>query len=90
MRLTYTYRVRVRAAGEVMTTLGTHVGCGGEVVYTATATRGTRRCTTCGADGQYGRPSPEVDAAAGADEAEERELADHRAWIRAEACRPRP
>lgn len=41
--------------------LGQHVNCGGEVVYTATATRGVRRCSRCGADGSHGRPSPEID-----------------------------
>lgn len=41
--------------------LGRHAGCGGDVLYQSTSTRGWRTCTKCGADGEYGRPSPDTE-----------------------------
>ena len=40
--------------------IGYHVGCGGRVVYQSSRSYGRRACMKCGADGRYGRPSPEV------------------------------
>jgi len=41
--------------------IGQHKGCGGDVAYWTTRGQGGRRCTKCGADGRYGRPSPDLE-----------------------------
>jgi hypothetical protein len=41
--------------------IGLHAECGGVIVYTSDGrTFGLRRCAKCGADGRYGRLSPDT------------------------------
>lgn len=44
-----------------MRVIGTHAGCGGNILYYSTSGEGYRECEKCGADGKFGRPSPNTE-----------------------------
>jgi hypothetical protein len=48
-------------SGTTSKEIGEHAGCGGVILYTSDGrTFGLRRCVKCGADGRYGRLSPDT------------------------------